>query len=214
MKAYTRKNEGEPSDQIIRKTDITGPSAPLILNLTCQSDESIYVHWARPALFWGSIDYYYINYRRINGQYYEEMELSAEKNRLESWVRLLWSLSIVITVNCSAWFQWWIIVMIIHHRESSILLVKKTDSFVPLLPLPHPPSIPLCVNLQLILWEFVLADDHSQSDDEHCVRGCDTRGYQKHSRQSSDHSGRELYIREGVGHPWLRQDTPFDASQQ
>lgn len=87
VKAYTRKNEGEPSDQIIRKTDITGPSAPLILNLTCQSHESIYVHWARPALFWGSIDYYYINYRRINGRYYEEIELSAEKNHLESGVR-------------------------------------------------------------------------------------------------------------------------------
>lgn len=86
VKAYTRKNEGEPSDQIIRRTDITGPSAPLILNLTCQSHESIYVHWARPALFWGSIDYYYINYRRENGRYYEEIELSAEKNHLESGV--------------------------------------------------------------------------------------------------------------------------------
>lgn len=84
VKAYTRKNEGEPSDQIIRKTDITGPSAPLLLNLTCHSHESVYVHWARPAIFWGSIDYYYIHYRKENGRTYEEMELPAEKNHLES----------------------------------------------------------------------------------------------------------------------------------
>ncbi|XP_050457004.1 tyrosine-protein phosphatase 99A isoform X3 [Cataglyphis hispanica] len=84
VKAYTRKNEGEPSDQIIRRTDITGPSAPLILNLTCQSHQSLYIQWARPVTFSGSIDYYYINYRPENGRYYEEIELSTEKNHLES----------------------------------------------------------------------------------------------------------------------------------
>lgn len=87
VKAYTRKNEGEPSDQIIRRTDITGPSAPQILNLTCQSHESVYVHWAAPATFWGSIDYYYINYRKDNGKH-EEIEVAPEKNHLECGVRV------------------------------------------------------------------------------------------------------------------------------
>lgn len=97
VKAYTRKNEGEPSDQIIRRTDITGPGAPQILNLTCQSHESVYVHWARPANFWGSIDYYYINYRRENTRYYEEIELSTDKNHLESGVHFTIS---YLVINC------------------------------------------------------------------------------------------------------------------
>lgn len=97
VKAYTRKNEGEPSDQIIRRTDITGPSAPLILNLTCQSHQSLYIQWARPVTFSGSIDYYYINYRPENG-HYEEMELSTEKNHLESGVRLSFIVLIMLNV--------------------------------------------------------------------------------------------------------------------
>ncbi|KAG7198497.1 hypothetical protein KM043_005870 [Ampulex compressa] len=84
VKAYTWKNEGDPSDHIIRRTDITGPNGPTILNLTCQSHDSVYLQWARPSLFWGSIDYYYINYRPENGKYYEEIEMPAEKDHLES----------------------------------------------------------------------------------------------------------------------------------
>ncbi|XP_076676986.1 putative receptor-type tyrosine-protein phosphatase mosPTP-1 isoform X5 [Andrena cerasifolii] len=84
VKAYTWKNEGEPSDHIIRRTDISGPSAPLILNVTCQTHDSVYIQWARPNLFWGSIDYYFINYRIENGTRYEEIEVIAEKNHLES----------------------------------------------------------------------------------------------------------------------------------
>lgn len=87
MKAYTWKNEGEPSDHIIRRTDISGPSAPLILNVTCQTHDSVYIQWARPNNFLGSIDYYFINYRIENGTRYEEIEVIAEKNHLESAVR-------------------------------------------------------------------------------------------------------------------------------
>ncbi|XP_071863739.1 putative receptor-type tyrosine-protein phosphatase mosPTP-1 isoform X3 [Bombus fervidus] len=84
VKAYTWKNEGEPSDHIIRRTDISGPSAPLILNVTCPTHDSVYIQWARPNLFWGSIDYYFINYRIENDNRYEEIEMMTEKNHLES----------------------------------------------------------------------------------------------------------------------------------
>ncbi|XP_029054412.1 tyrosine-protein phosphatase 99A isoform X2 [Osmia bicornis bicornis] len=84
VKAYTWKNEGEPSDHIIRRTDIAGPSPPLILNVTCPTHDSVYIQWARPNIFWGSIDYYFINYRIESGKRYEEIEVIAEKNHLES----------------------------------------------------------------------------------------------------------------------------------
>ncbi|XP_043500700.1 tyrosine-protein phosphatase 99A isoform X2 [Polistes fuscatus] len=84
VKAYTWKHEGEPSEHIFRRTDIAGPSEPQILNLTCQSYNSVYIQWARPAYFCSSIDYYYINYRQETNKNYEVIELTADKNHLES----------------------------------------------------------------------------------------------------------------------------------
>lgn len=49
VKAFTRKNDGNPSDTVVNKTDISGPSEPRILNLTCQTQDTIFVQWERPA---------------------------------------------------------------------------------------------------------------------------------------------------------------------
>lgn len=84
VKAYTWKNEGEPSEHIIHRTDIAGPTAPRILNLTCQAQDAIYFQWQRPVLFWNSIDYYYIRYRNEEMNDYEVIELSADKEHLDS----------------------------------------------------------------------------------------------------------------------------------
>ncbi|XP_023290155.1 tyrosine-protein phosphatase 99A [Orussus abietinus] len=84
VKAFTWKNEGEPSEHITHKTDIAGPGAPTILNLTCQAHDAIYIHWARPGLFWNTIDYYYITYSSPNAKEYEEIELLADKEELDS----------------------------------------------------------------------------------------------------------------------------------
>ncbi|XP_015601110.1 tyrosine-protein phosphatase 99A isoform X3 [Cephus cinctus] len=83
VKAFTWKNEGEPSDHIIHKTDVAGPSAPTILNLTCQSQNAIYLKWARPGVFWNTIDYYYINYRSESSNEYKNVEITTDKRQLE-----------------------------------------------------------------------------------------------------------------------------------
>ncbi|XP_043278887.1 tyrosine-protein phosphatase 99A isoform X3 [Venturia canescens] len=88
VKAYTWKNEGEPSEHIIQKTDISGPSAPVILNLTCQAHDAIYLYWARPEKFWNSIDYYYIMYRSDNNKDYEEMKIPADTEHLNSGITI------------------------------------------------------------------------------------------------------------------------------
>ncbi|KAK0168443.1 hypothetical protein PV327_002243 [Microctonus hyperodae] len=88
VKAYTWKNEGEPSGHIIQKTDVAGPSAPVILNLTCQAHDAIYIYWARPETFWNSIDYYYIKYRNdiLNG--YEDIEIPTSKEHINSGITI------------------------------------------------------------------------------------------------------------------------------
>ena len=43
-------------------TDVAGPSAPIITNLTCKDESSIYLQWDRPQVVYKTIDYYYIYY--------------------------------------------------------------------------------------------------------------------------------------------------------
>lgn len=93
VKAYTLKNEGESSDYTINKTDISGPSSPQILNLTCQTQDTIFVQWARPAEFYNDIEYYYIY---LYGDFtFDNITISGSKEHLETSVSarrlLLWN---------------------------------------------------------------------------------------------------------------------------
>jgi receptor-type tyrosine-protein phosphatase gamma len=77
LKAFTWKNEGEPSEAIRHKTDISGPSAPRIVNLTCQSHDTLYLQWQRPQEYFGVIDRYIIAYRDERSMEFEEVVISA-----------------------------------------------------------------------------------------------------------------------------------------
>ena len=63
LKAFTWKHEGEPSEPIIVQTDVRGPSAPRIANLTCHNADTLFLQWHRPSIYNKSIDLYYIYYR-------------------------------------------------------------------------------------------------------------------------------------------------------
>ncbi|OTF80580.1 hypothetical protein BLA29_011393, partial [Euroglyphus maynei] len=47
-KAYTERSEGEASRTIEFRTDVSGPSAPYITNITCEGDDALIVQWTRP----------------------------------------------------------------------------------------------------------------------------------------------------------------------
>lgn len=49
-----------PSDPVINTTDVTGPSEPRLLNLTCKTEDAIRIEWERPAIYYNSLDFYYI----------------------------------------------------------------------------------------------------------------------------------------------------------
>lgn len=61
VKAFTGKHEGEPSEGVINRTDIDGPTPPQMVNLTCEKQDTIYIHWKRPARYYRTITYYYIH---------------------------------------------------------------------------------------------------------------------------------------------------------
>ncbi|XP_054161930.1 tyrosine-protein phosphatase 99A-like isoform X2 [Oppia nitens] len=64
IKAYSQKTEGESSKAVEYRTDVTGPSAPQIVNLTCETtSDALHVFWERPSVYYNSIDYFFIYYR-------------------------------------------------------------------------------------------------------------------------------------------------------
>lgn len=63
LKAYTWKNEGDPSEPLLVRTDVRGPNAPRIANLTCHNADTLFLQWHRPSVYNRSIDLYYIYYR-------------------------------------------------------------------------------------------------------------------------------------------------------
>nr|CAD7455446.1 unnamed protein product [Timema tahoe] len=86
LKAFTWKNEGDSSEAILHKTDISGPSAPRILNLTCQSHDTLFLQWQRPSEFFNTIDLYYISYRDESSWEYEEIIVETSQEHLESMI--------------------------------------------------------------------------------------------------------------------------------
>lgn len=75
--AFTLKYDGEPSDPVIQRTDIAGPSAPQIINLTCHSQDALYLQWKRPTTFYNSIDFYVINYKESSYANYQQIQLNT-----------------------------------------------------------------------------------------------------------------------------------------
>ena len=73
LKAFTWKNEGDPSQPFEMVTDVAGPSPPIITNLTCKDEKSIYLQWDKPDLVYKTIDYYYIYYRNEEQWQFKEV---------------------------------------------------------------------------------------------------------------------------------------------
>ncbi|EFX83408.1 hypothetical protein DAPPUDRAFT_48090, partial [Daphnia pulex] len=83
LKAFTWKHEGEPSEPIIVQTDVRGPSAPRIANLTCHNADTLFLQWHRPSIYNKSIDLYYIYYRYEDAWDFEELAVATTTDRLD-----------------------------------------------------------------------------------------------------------------------------------
>lgn len=88
IQAHSRKFAGEPSQQLKFRTDVSAPSAPLLSNVTCYSQDSILIQWQRPENYFNQIDYYFVSYRQDSSAWgssdvkEEETTLSAKKDKL------------------------------------------------------------------------------------------------------------------------------------
>ncbi|CAL4156072.1 unnamed protein product, partial [Meganyctiphanes norvegica] len=82
-KAFTQRHEGKSSSPVMIETDVSGPSAPVIYNLTCQTDFTALLQWYRPTKVYGKVDLYYIYIRLEDSFEFDEIVVNSVNNRLE-----------------------------------------------------------------------------------------------------------------------------------
>lgn len=84
VRAFTWKNQGDASNVVIQRTDISGPSPPIIVNLTCKAFDTLYVRWKRPLEFYNSIDFYIMSYKSSGEHNFQEIRFNASAKHLET----------------------------------------------------------------------------------------------------------------------------------
>ncbi|XP_065074561.1 protein sidekick-1-like [Ochlerotatus camptorhynchus] len=85
--AFTMKYDGETSEVSIR-TDIAGPSAPKFINLTCYSEDALFLAWRIPQHFYNSVNHYIVSYRNMDYTRSREIRISANASIVETSVVL------------------------------------------------------------------------------------------------------------------------------
>ncbi len=57
---------------------MAGPSAPVVTNLTCRDERSIFLQWQRPRVVYKTVDLYYVYYR--NEEQWKFREVAVDMN--------------------------------------------------------------------------------------------------------------------------------------
>ncbi|XP_059218632.1 tyrosine-protein phosphatase 99A isoform X2 [Stomoxys calcitrans] len=84
VNAFTTKNEGDTSDTIVQRTDVGAPSAPIIVNLTCHSQDSLTIRWKRPLEFYNNIDFYVIKTKVMGQDAHRDVRINSSAKELET----------------------------------------------------------------------------------------------------------------------------------
>lgn len=66
------------SDILMFRTDVGPPSPPLIVNISCQSENALFLVLKAPTKFNNTIDYFYVDYRKEEMTDFEEKEIEAQ----------------------------------------------------------------------------------------------------------------------------------------
>ncbi|CAM1300042.1 PTPRZ1 (predicted) [Pycnogonum litorale] len=75
--ALTKTQEGNPSDIVDFQTDVVGPSEPKIVNLSCNSTDTIYVQWLPPRIIFNQVDMYFVNIRSEHVRNFQEIMVAV-----------------------------------------------------------------------------------------------------------------------------------------
>lgn len=73
VKAYTQKHEGDKSESVTWTTDIGPPPPPELINVSCVSEDSLFVQWRRPPKYGQKITLYSISVRPESSLNFDEL---------------------------------------------------------------------------------------------------------------------------------------------
>ncbi len=82
------KNEGKPSEPLFVMTDVRAPGEPLIVNLTCQNGNTMFLKWLRPKLFHRTVDVYHVLYKPEESQRWERQVVETVNNTVNHMVSI------------------------------------------------------------------------------------------------------------------------------
>lgn len=86
IKAYTAKNEGKGSEPLAVRTDIRPPGEPIVVNLTCQNANTMFLKWLRPKKFYRTVDVYHVLYKQEDKQKWERQVVETVNNTVNHMV--------------------------------------------------------------------------------------------------------------------------------
>ncbi|XP_037087652.1 tyrosine-protein phosphatase 99A-like [Pollicipes pollicipes] len=88
LKAVTGAGEGDRSFPVRARTDVSGPGAPVITNITCPTDTSLGLQWRKPEVVYGLVDLYYLLYRSGDSRDFIERMVPVQSDRLQYTINL------------------------------------------------------------------------------------------------------------------------------
>lgn len=110
VQAYTNGHNGNSSEEITQWTDISGPSPPLVTNLTCLSEDVLFISWKRPLEFYHTLDWYSVTYRNIQYNDLHEIVINTTANNIANEVSSIRVTTDMVWLKISNWSRFLIFV--------------------------------------------------------------------------------------------------------
>ena len=81
VRAIVSGQQSTSSDTITVNTDVMDPSPPEVENVTCYSENRLYLQWRRPSVYQKSLDYYKIYFRNFSDAIFRSLIIQASKEK-------------------------------------------------------------------------------------------------------------------------------------
>ena len=80
------KNEGKSSEPLVVLTDVRAPGQPIVVNLTCQNGNTLFLKWLRPTDYYRTVDVYNVHYRPEENKKWEIQVVETVNNTINHMV--------------------------------------------------------------------------------------------------------------------------------
>ena len=67
-------------------TDVRAPGQPIVVNLTCQNGNTLFLKWLRPTLYYRTVDVYNVHYKPEENKKWEIQVVETVNNTINHMV--------------------------------------------------------------------------------------------------------------------------------